>query len=80
MSLSLHTLPVDLVYNILDHLNQLTIFLSLHNVSKRLNAIIRTYHGYQVKFSFIFEVSFLSFLLINHTFSAPLCPAQYQIE
>ncbi len=61
MTLSLHTLPVDLVYRILDNLREKAIFLSMRNVCKRLNTIIDTYHRYQVKFSFIFEVSSSSF-------------------
>ncbi len=53
MASSLHTLPVELVYRILDNLNKKTIFLSLSNVCTRLNAIINTYHPYQVNFSCI---------------------------
>jgi hypothetical protein len=68
MTLTLPTLPVDLVYRILDHLNDKTIFLSLRNVCQRLNTIIDTYHRYQVNFSFIFPVSFLSFLKCYHSF------------
>jgi hypothetical protein len=46
--LSLHTLPVELVYRILDNLDQLTIFLSMGGVCARLNAIIDNYHPYGV--------------------------------
>ncbi len=53
---SLLTLPVELVYRILDNLNDKTMFLSLSNVCIRLNSIINTYHRYQVNFSFILEV------------------------
>ncbi len=55
MAASLHTLPVELVYRILDNLNNKTIFLSLSSVCTRLNTIINTYHPYQVIFSFISE-------------------------
>jgi len=48
MFLSLHTLPVELVYRILDHLDNESIFLSCTNICRRLNDIIDTYHRYQV--------------------------------
>jgi hypothetical protein len=44
---SLHTLPVELVYNILDEMDVLTIFLSLRNVCLRLNTVIDSYKRYQ---------------------------------
>lgn len=47
---SLHTLPVEIIYLILDNLDGLAILLSFHNVCSRLNAIIDTYHPYQVIF------------------------------
>ncbi len=68
MTLTLSTLPVELVYRILDHLNEETIFWSLRNVCQRLNDITDTYHRYQVNFSFIFQVSLLSFLKVYHLF------------
>jgi len=55
MTLSLHTLPVELVYRILDNLNDLTIFMSCRNVCTRLNAITDTYYPYQVIFDFIMK-------------------------
>jgi hypothetical protein len=55
MASSLITLPVELVYRILDHLNEKTICVSLSNVCTRLNAIINTYHRYQVNLSVILE-------------------------
>jgi hypothetical protein len=58
MASSLITLPVELVYRILDHVSDKTMFLSLSNVCKRLNTIMNTYHRYQVNFSFIFEIIF----------------------
>lgn len=54
VTISLHTLPVELVYCILDNLDQLTILLSVRNVCIRLNTVIDTYNRYQVsKFYFI---------------------------
>ena len=47
-SLSLHTLPVDLVYRILDHLDQWNILYSMRNVCTRINAITDTYRPYKV--------------------------------
>ena len=47
---SLVTLPVELVYRILDHLEPFDILLSARNVCTRLNAITETYHRYQVNF------------------------------
>ena len=51
MVASLLTLPVFLVYNILDDLDAEDIFLSAYNVCTRLNSIIDSYHRhpYQVK-------------------------------
>lgn len=46
--LSLHTLPVEMIYRILDNLSDKGIFLSLLNVSQRLNTIIQSSHRYQV--------------------------------
>ena len=60
MAISLHTLPVDLIYRILDHLDERTLFLSFINVCSRLNTIIDTYHPYQVNFNIIFERGFFS--------------------
>ena len=50
-TLSLHTLPVELVYRILDNLDKLTILLSCRNVCARLNAITDSYYPYQVNFN-----------------------------
>ncbi len=51
-STSLDTLPVELVYRILDHLDILTILLSCRNVCTKLNNITDTYHRCQVIDSF----------------------------
>jgi hypothetical protein len=46
--LYLHTLPVELVYRILDNLDLVTILLSFRNVCTRLNIISDTYYRYKV--------------------------------
>lgn len=50
---SLYTLPIDMIYRILDQLDEETIILSIFNVCQRLNAIIDTYHRYQLRFNFV---------------------------
>lgn len=50
MTVSLHTLPVELVYCVMDHLDDKAMFLSLRNVCKNLNHIMDTYQRYQVQF------------------------------
>jgi hypothetical protein len=52
------TLPVKLLYRILDNLDQLTILLSLRNVCIRANTIIDTYHRYQVNFTSFLKLDF----------------------
>ncbi len=64
MSLSLHTLPVELVYRILDQLNDKALFVSCSNVCARLNNIINTYHRYQVIIDFTMKLHF------HHIFQA----------
>ncbi len=46
---SLHTLPIELVYQILDNLDLITVICSVRDVCTRLNFIIDSYHRYQVK-------------------------------
>lgn len=48
MSLSIQTLPVEIVYRILDHLNEKHLFMSISNVCQRLNLILHSYRRYQV--------------------------------
>lgn len=48
MSFSLHTLPVEIVYRILDHLNKRDLFQAVV-ICHRLNMIVTSYKGYQVK-------------------------------
>ncbi len=52
-------LPIELVYRILDNLDELTILLSMRNVCTRLNAITDTYHRYQVMFRWFFSSQIL---------------------
>lgn len=53
MTLSLHTLPIDMIYRILDHLDGKTLFLSIRNVCQYINAVIDSYYPYQVEFHFL---------------------------
>ncbi len=53
--LSLVTLPVEIIYRILDHQDNFTIICSMRNVSQRLNKIVDSYHRYQVNFFFYFK-------------------------
>ncbi|CAF2223523.1 unnamed protein product [Rotaria magnacalcarata] len=46
------TLPVELVYQILDNLDEFTILCSARNVSVRLNTITDAYHRYQTLTTF----------------------------
>ena len=50
---SLHTLPVQLVYRILDNFDNKTLFMSCYGVCQRLNDIMDTYKPYQVIFHLI---------------------------
>ena len=58
---SLQTLPVELVYRILDNLNDFNIFYSMRNVCLHLNKLIDTYDRYQVQV-FVISSIFLSLL------------------
>ena len=62
---SLLTLPVHLVYHILDDLQPTDIFLSAYNVCSRLNSIIDSYHPYQVKRKYFFIVYHLFFFNVS---------------
>ena len=48
---SLLSLPIELIYRILDCLDHKVIFLSVSGVCQRLDVIIDTYHPYQVNFT-----------------------------
>jgi len=52
---NLDTLPVELVYRILDQLNVDDIFWSMTAVCQRLNAIVNTYDPYKVSLHFLKE-------------------------
>jgi hypothetical protein len=86
MTSSLHTLRVELVYRILDHLNEVSILLSCSNVCTRLDAILNTYHPYQVIFSFIINSYFhhvwitLSFLNVLFYFKLSIPNVKRQIS
>jgi len=58
VTLSLRTLPVELVYRILGHCNNSTRFCSTRNICTRINAIVDSYHRYQVNYfaCFILEI------------------------
>ena len=45
----LSTLPIELVYRILNHLKTYNILISAYRVCARLDAIIDTYHASEVK-------------------------------
>ncbi|CAF0917373.1 unnamed protein product [Rotaria sordida] len=75
ISASILTLPIELVYRILDNLNDLTILCSVRNVCTRLNAITDTYHRYQTLTTLEFrwhqlqeqEIQHLANVLIGNT-------------
>ena len=46
--LNLLQLPIELLFRILDQLDELTIFISMRNVCRRLNAITDAYRRYQL--------------------------------
>ena len=49
MSLSIHALPIDIIYRIFDHFDEKDLFMSINNVNQRLNAILKSYQRFQVK-------------------------------
>ncbi len=55
MTPSLLTLPVEMIYRILDNLDNKTIILSCRDVCERLNTIVDSYRRYQVIFDFIIK-------------------------
>jgi hypothetical protein len=62
MNWSLHTMPVELVYRILDHLDDVTILLACRNVCTKLNAITDTYYRYKVIF-FLYDNEIINLLM-----------------
>jgi hypothetical protein len=61
MVLSLRTLSVEIIYQILGNLENKELFLSMRNVCHRLNTIIDSYRRYQVKLYFLFLLIYQSF-------------------
>ena len=57
---SLITLPVELVYRIFDHLDNLALLTAVRGTCTRLNAIVDSYHRYQVNLIFCFCEIFVS--------------------
>ena len=45
---SILTLPIELVYRILDHLDNFDVLCSIRGVCERIDTIVDTYHRYQV--------------------------------
>ena len=62
LNLSLHTLPIEPVYRILDYLSPLDILLSMRNVCSRLDAITNTYQPYTVNIVTISHASWKSLI------------------
>lgn len=58
MTASLHTLPVELFYRILDNCDTLTILGSLRNVCTRIDSIVDTYRPYQVNYFLIVIIDY----------------------
>lgn len=59
--LSLHTISVELIYRILDKLDDFTLICSMYNVCTRLNAVMDTYRRAQVKLNFsCFYIRYIS--------------------
>ena len=50
INLTFLTLPVELVYRILDHLDDWSLICSIRNVSTRINRIIDNYDRYLVSY------------------------------
>jgi len=48
MSASLYTLPVEIVFQIFDHLSDKSLFISATNICQRLNSIQMSYHRFRV--------------------------------
>lgn len=63
MTLSFQTLPIEIIYRVLDELNDKQLFLSIINVSRRLNMIINSYKRYQVNLNIYYTNYFISHTL-----------------
>jgi len=55
---SLDTLPIELLYRIIDNVDVRTIFLSFRNVCQRFNTIVNTYTSYKLDFRLISKPDF----------------------
>ena len=66
INLTFLTLPVELVYRILDYLDDWSLICSIQNVSTRINRIIDNYHRYRV-----------SYLVLNYKIQLTLCSKRY---
>jgi hypothetical protein len=74
-NVSLHTLPVQLVYCILDNVSGKTLFMSCYGVCRRLNDIMDTYKPYKVifhsicssplKYAIVFQKSIFLVLILE---------------
>ena len=56
---SLLTLPVELIFRILDHLDFLNILTSVRGSCGRLNTITDAYYPYQVKYLVLLRMVFI---------------------
>jgi hypothetical protein len=63
---SLYTLPIELIYRILDILDNKTILFSFGNVCKRFHSIIHTYNQYKFNFKSISKPYFHSVCHLIH--------------
>jgi hypothetical protein len=68
IKLSLLTLSVELIYRIIDHMDDRTLFLTMTNVCTRLTTIIDTYHRYRVNFFILSMFYFHHLQNIIHSF------------
>ncbi|CAF1200220.1 unnamed protein product [Rotaria sordida] len=63
---SLFTLPVELIYRILNNLDNQTILFSFGNVCKRFQSIINTYNQYKLNFQSVSKSCFHSICYLIH--------------
>jgi hypothetical protein len=63
---SFFILPVELVYRILDKMDDWTMLCSMQSVCTRIDRILDTYHRYQVNFFFNLMLHFYHLLSIMH--------------
>ena len=75
---SLITLPIELVYRTLDHLDPVEILLSVRDVCTRLNAIIGTYQPYQVNAKVPIPSRSSSYRRTRRSRSTPIHPRTFQ--